>query len=97
MVAQGVDKALSSNGNPYQVILMDIQMPGMDGRAATRELRARGVTTPIIALTAAAMQQNRDESFAAGCDDFLVKPIDMHRLLEVVQSWVAKKSESRIR
>jgi PAS domain S-box-containing protein len=79
--------ALTDN-RPYDLILMDIQMPGMDGNTAAGHLRAQGIRTPIIALSAAAMQQNRDVSITAGCNDFLVKPIDTGRLLEVIRKWV---------
>jgi signal transduction histidine kinase/CheY-like chemotaxis protein len=77
--------AASAAGAPYDRVLMDLHMPGMDGLEATRRIRAieaeQGSTrTPIIALTANASSEDRDACLAAGMDGFLIKPLDRERL-----------------
>ena len=80
-------------GSPegFDLILMDVQMPEMDGLAATAELRARGCTTvPIVAMTAGALQGDRERCLAAGMNDYLAKPVRRENLLAVLDTWLGR-------
>ncbi|MCA9245443.1 MAG: response regulator, partial [Phycisphaerales bacterium] len=87
--AIGCDRALEARaaGRPFDVILMDMQMPVMDGYAATRQLRDREYAGPVIALTAHAMVEDRQKCRDAGCDDFATKPINRTGLVQMVARW----------
>lgn len=78
---EGVEKAGSESP---ELILLDMSLPRMDGWTAAQTIRAAGSKIPIIALTAHAMQGDREKAIAAGCDDYDTKPVELARLLEKI-------------
>ena len=74
----------SDLGRHYDLILMDIQMPRLDGFEATRAIRELGFSNPIIALTASSLPADKQLCLDAGCDDYLAKPFDFEPLLTLI-------------
>lgn len=91
VVDNGCKAVATFTGDPeaFDLILMDIQMPEMDGLAATRELRARGFAAiPVIAMTANAMKGDREICLEAGMNDYLTKPIKREMIFGIIERWL---------
>jgi CheY-like chemotaxis protein len=90
--------AAIESGQPYDLVLMDMQMPVMDGLTATREIRsmAAAARMPIVAMTANAMAIDRDACLEAGMNDHLSKPFDLAKVVKTLLQWTAKPHEHRL-
>jgi two-component system sensor histidine kinase/response regulator len=93
IAADGQEAVRKVLAREFDLILMDIQMPGMDGYQATKALRKEGIKTPIVALTAHAMKGDDRKCIEAGCDDYIPKPLDRGRLIEKVHKYILPKND----
>ena len=105
----GVDVSLAANGqealnalrqNDYELVFMDCQMPVMDGYTATREIRHQDSQVsnhaiPVVAMTANAMQGDRELCLAAGMDDYIAKPVDPEKLYSALMKWLPESSRQK--
>lgn len=90
----GLEAIEKITAKPFDVVLMDVQMPRLGGYEAVLRLRTLGYGLPIVALTAHAFKEDRDRAMTAGCNEYLTKPVDRRRLLEVISS-LAKKNAGK--
>jgi len=81
-------EAAAGGERPFELVLMDMQMPVLDGYDATRRLRAGGFDVPVVALTAHALVEERGKCLAAGCTEYVTKPVDRKRLIELCARWI---------
>ncbi len=96
-VSNGEEAFEAAKTAPYDIVFMDFHMPVMDGLESSRKIRSLGgrfVHLPIIALTAAAMEEDRRECMAAGMDDFITKPLEIDALTNVLGKWVKRPAHS---
>ncbi|MEA1933063.1 MAG: response regulator [Thermodesulfobacteriota bacterium] len=99
-VADGREAVESLETIPYDIVLMDCQMPEMDGYEATEEIRKPGSkvidhNVPVIAMTANAMKGDREKCLKAGMDDYLPKPINPQELSDMLEKWITKQDSSQ--
>ena len=93
LVRNGHEAVEAARAQRFDLILMDVQMPVLDGLAATAAIRETNPHTPIIALTAHASAEAREKCVAAGCDNYLTKPIESGRLLDVITKYLCDQAE----
>ena len=96
VVSDGVAAVDAVSGKSYALVLMDCQMPGLDGYEATRAIRSlpdAAARTPIVAMTASALDGDRQRCLDAGMDDYVTKPFDTERLADCVTRWTSRRDD----
>jgi two-component system OmpR family response regulator len=93
--ATGEDGLEFARANEYQAIVLDIMLPGKDGLQVVRELRGRGITTPVLALTARAGLDDRVAGLDSGCDDYLPKPFAFDELLARLRALLRRSTAQK--
>ncbi len=84
----GIDQACTDD---LDVVIVDVGLPDMSGVAVVRAMRARGYTTPVVMLTAYDTEAGRVAAFAAGADDYMIKPFEVDTLLHRIAAWAARR------
>jgi len=90
--ANGIEGAALIEGNAYDVLVLDINMPGMDGLSLCKKIRTDGNDTPILMLTARDTLANKIEGFSAGTDDYLIKPFEIEELIVRLHALAKRRS-----
>ena len=98
MAIDGIHGLAAAREEAPDLILMDMNLPGIDGWEATRRLKAQDATrhVPVIALTAHAMVSDRQKALEAGCDDYETKPVEFQRLVSKIQAILERQPASRL-
>ena len=95
MLHEGASVLTAVSATPFDAIVLDIMLPGRDGLSVVRQLRGRGISTPVLLLSARGEVRERVEGLDAGADDYLAKPFDLTELLARVRALVRRGGESK--
>lgn len=93
-VCSGEDAMAILPERQFDIVFMDLGLPGIDGLGATRQIRAMNITTPVVALTANAYDEDRRACLQAGMNDFLTKPIEINALRQMLVTWTPKTAQT---
>ncbi|MBN1816849.1 MAG: response regulator [Sedimentisphaerales bacterium] len=96
LVDSGMEAIARASQETFDLILMDIRMPGVDGCEATQALRQRGVKTPVVALTADTAESTMHRAYNAGCNDFLTRPVKLDQFLAIIDQHL-KRAQYAVR